>query len=239
MIYKLRHFLPNAVTLGSLALGIASIMLLHGECFVMAASFIAIATILDVIDGQLAMRFNAITEVGKQLDSLADMVTFGVAPTMFVYHLMLRMDTAPPVAVASSLTFALAGAYRLARFNTLPSDRSAYFSGMPIPLGSLLLIAGWFWQHWTLNTWWVFFVVGVSYLMICPFSYPKLKHLTQLPALAWGILFLFGLSNWLLLGWQMIPFNLSLLYAIGGPLFVYVSQMRRPIEVIAQMEKNS
>lgn len=227
---KLCYVIPNAATMSSLVLGIAAIMLLDEQHFVMAALFILIGAILDVMDGQLAARLNAMTDIGKQLDSLADMITFGVAPTMLVYHLMLMVGVLEPIAVASSLTFAMAGAFRLARFNTLPSNRAAYFIGMPIPLASLILITGSFWRHWTLNIWWAAIVIVVSYLMVSPFPYPKLKHVTAIPRLLWFLLLIFALAGWLWGGWQLVPFSLLVVYAISGPLFAYIAPAQRLME---------
>ena len=227
---KLCYIIPNAATMSSLVLGIAAIMLLNDQHFLTAAIFILVGAILDVMDGQLAARLNAMTDIGKQLDSLADMVTFGVAPTMLVYHLMLLVGVMQPIAIASSLTFAMAGAFRLARFNTLPSNRSAYFIGMPIPLASLILITGSFWRYWTLNIWWAAIVVVVSYLMISPFPYPKLKHVLAAPPLLWLAVLIYALGCWFAVGWEAVPFSLLLIYAISGPLFAYTEPAQKLME---------
>ena len=116
-----------------------------------------------------------------------------------------------------------AGAFRLARFNTMPSDRSAYFKGMPIPMASVLLISASFWQHWVVNIWWTVIVVIVSYLMVSAFRYPKSKHVLALPPPAWGAVIIFALGCGLIAGWQVIPFSLLLLYAVSGPLMFYKS----------------
>lgn len=199
-------------------LGVSAIMVLGQQEFLLAAIFIIIGSLLDVLDGQLAERLDATTHIGKELDSLADMVTFGVAPTLLLYHLMRIIGVAEPIAVATSLSFVVAGAYRLARFNTQPSNRAAWFTGMPIPVASLLLIAGSFWQGWILNIWWPVGVVMVSYLMVSPFPYPKSKHIQQLSDQAWLLAFCAAVVCWVVAGWQAVPFGLLLLYASSGPL---------------------
>jgi CDP-diacylglycerol--serine O-phosphatidyltransferase len=203
--------------------GVLAIMVLSDDKFLLAALLITLGSILDVLDGQLAARLGAISDIGKELDSLADVVTFGVAPTILLYHLLLIVGVATHIAILASLMFVLAGAYRLARFNTLPSDRQAYFKGMPIPMACILLISGSFWQHWVINIWWTVVIVMVSYLMISTFPYPKSKHLLAYPPLVWMGVTLAALACWLLAGWEAVPFGLLLLYALSGPVrYVYL-----------------
>jgi CDP-diacylglycerol--serine O-phosphatidyltransferase len=209
--------LPSIATISSLVFGVVAIMILADGNFVLAATLIMLGSILDVLDGQLAVRLNAMSDLGKELDSLADVVTFGVAPTILIYHLLLIVGVNKYIAILSSLAFVMAGAFRLARFNTMPSDRSAYFKGMPIPMGSALLISASFWQHWVINIWWSLAVISVSYLMVSAFPYPKSKHLLALPPIIWVGIALFALICWWGIGWHAVPFGLFLLYACSGP----------------------
>lgn len=226
---QLTMILPSAATLASLTLGVMAIMVLSEQKFVLACTFILLGCVLDVLDGQLAQRLEATSDIGKELDSLADLVTFGVAPTILLYNLMLLVGVAQPIAILTSMSFVLAGAFRLARFNTMPSDRSAYFKGMPIPMASAVLITGSFWQHWTINLWWIVVVVIVSYLMVSSFSYPKIKHLSRIPHMAWVAMAVMTLLCWLVAGWQAVPFGLFSLYTISGPILstFFVTQRRR------------
>ncbi|MCB9078506.1 MAG: CDP-diacylglycerol--serine O-phosphatidyltransferase [Anaerolineaceae bacterium] len=228
---QLTRVIPSIATLTSLACGVVAIMVLADGNFLLAALLIMLGSILDVLDGQLAVRLNAVSNIGKELDSLADVVTFGVAPTMLIYHLLLIVGVDRPVAILSSLAFVMAGALRLARFNTIPSDRNAFFTGMPIPMGSALLITASFWQHWVINMWWTIAVITVSYLMVSNFPYPKSKHVLALPAKIWIALGSFAGLCWLIAGWQAIPFGLFLLYACVGPaIWFYRSPWRNLIE---------
>lgn len=220
-VRRLVTLLPNAVTLTSLVLGISAIIVLADRHFVTATIFILIASILDVLDGQLAHRLNAVSDIGVQLDSLADMVTFGVAPTVLIYYLMIDVGVSPYVALGGSILFALAGAVRLARYNALGARRSAYFTGLPIPLGCALIITGSFWQHWTLDIWSLVIVATVSYLMISPLPYPKAEHLRKAPISVWLITALFVLVSWRVAGWQVIPFTLLTLYTVLGPIYAH------------------
>ena len=228
---QLTRVIPSIATLTSLACGVVAIMVLPDGNFLLAALLIMIGSVLDVLDGQLAVRLNAVSDIGKELDSLADVITFGVAPTMLIYHLLLIVGVDRPVAILSSLAFVMAGALRLARFNTIPSDRNAFFTGMPIPMGSALLITASFWQHWVINIWWTMAVITVSYLMVSNFPYPKSKHVLALPAKAWIALGGFVLLCWLIAGWQAVPFAVFLLYAFVGPvIWFYRSPWRNLIE---------
>jgi len=221
--------IPSVATISSLICGVLAIMVLADNNFLLAALLILLGSILDVLDGQLAARLDAISDIGKELDSLADMVTFGVAPTILIYHLLLIVGVDTFVAMSTSLAFVVAGAYRLARFNTMPSDRGGFFRGLPIPMASVLLITASFWQHWVVNIWWTVAVVSVSYLMISPFPYPKSTRVLNLPPLVWAGLAIIAVTCWLVAGWQAVPFSLFLLYALTGPTLYLFSTARNKL----------
>lgn len=218
---RLTVVLPSVATFSSLIFGVMAIMVLaDGQQFLLAALLILLGSILDVLDGQLAVRLDAVTDMGKELDSLADVITFGVAPTMLVYHLLLLVGVDRYVAIVTSLAFVVAGAYRLARFNTRPGSRTGYFKGLPIPMASVLLITASFWQHWVVNIWWTFAVISVSYLMVSPFPYPKSTRVLSLPIGFWVGLIMLATICWLAAGWTAVPFSLFLLYALTGPILL-------------------
>ena len=224
--------LPSTATLTSIMLGVLAIMVLPDGNFLLAAILILLGSILDVLDGQLAERLDAVSDLGKELDSLADVITFGVAPTILVYHLLLIVGVDRSIAVLTSLTFVLAGAFRLARFNTMPSDRSAFFKGIPIPMASALLITATFWQHWVINIWWTVAVVTVSFLMISPYPFPKSKHVFALPPIVWGGVVTAMVVVWLGAGWQAVPFSIFLIYAISGPALSLYKMTRRRLSQV-------
>lgn len=231
---QLTLVLPSTATISSLMFGVLAIMVLADGNFLLAALLITLGSILDVLDGQLAARLNAISAIGKELDSLADVVTFGVAPTMLIYHMLLIVGVDQIIAAPAALMFVVAGALRLARFNTMPSDRSAYFKGMPIPMASILLISASFWQHWVINVWWTLAVVTVSYLMVSPFAYPKSKHVLALPPLAWAAVLAAALVFWLVAGWQAIPFGVLFIYALSGPVLSSYRTTKRRMEAASR-----
>jgi CDP-diacylglycerol---serine O-phosphatidyltransferase len=155
--------IPNLFTLLNLFFGcIAIVFILQtGESLIMqdggswvaqfpekiwwGSIFIGIAAIIDFLDGFVARLFNATSAMGKQLDSLADVVSFGVAPAMILYQLLriayiqeeTGLDTSI-IALLPAFIFPCAGAYRLARFNIDKSQVSG-FKGVPIPAAGLVV----------------------------------------------------------------------------------------------------
>lgn len=123
--------IPNMFTLGNLYCGFLSIGFAANGQFKNAAILILIGMMLDSMDGRLARMLKADSALGKELDSLADIVTFGVAPSFLVYYTYFFKFGLLGFAVAG--LFPLFGAYRLARFN-ISSDKSSlnYFIGVPI-----------------------------------------------------------------------------------------------------------
>lgn len=137
--------IPSCFTLANLLMGVLSLMYtLEGE-WRMAAIMILGSTILDGMDGKVARRLDAASPFGKELDSLSDLVSFGVAPAILVYALSLKelnfsvAGFTVPIGLLIALGFALCGAVRLARFNVL--NITEYFVGVPITAaGSLMAL---------------------------------------------------------------------------------------------------
>lgn len=133
-------FLPSAVTLMNLGMGVVSLICTFNHQLRWAAVFVLFAVFLDVMDGMVARRLNASSDFGKELDSLADLVSFGVAPVFMVFE-VLKMFQASGIltglAVASGILFILCGAYRLARFNVI--NISEYYIGVPITMAGGLI----------------------------------------------------------------------------------------------------
>ncbi|MGD6830811.1 CDP-diacylglycerol--serine O-phosphatidyltransferase [Sutcliffiella halmapala] len=123
--------IPNMFTLGNLFCGFLSIGFAANAQYSNAAILILIGMMLDSMDGRLARMLKADSNLGKELDSLADVVTFGVAPSFLVYYTYFYQFELLGLAIAG--LFPLFGAYRLARFNVSPPNSSGkYFTGVPI-----------------------------------------------------------------------------------------------------------
>ena len=139
-------FLPNAITLLNLFLGCIIILLLIENNIEVKYIFIIslICIFLDFLDGYIARKLNAKSEIGLHLDSLADMISFGLVPGIILYNLFLNAPSSSVGSISSSFVpfagflITLCSAYRLAKFNTLKSN-SKYFKGLPTPANTLLI----------------------------------------------------------------------------------------------------
>lgn len=156
---SVKKFIPNFVTLLNLFCGsIAVIFAVHNN-FVVAALFVFLGVFFDFFDGLLARKLNVQSELGVQLDSLADMVTSGLVPGIVMFKLISISVDAPdsmhvddwssttdfygirlvPLALIG-LCITLASAYRLAKFN-IDEDQQTYFKGLPTPANTLLIVS--------------------------------------------------------------------------------------------------
>src|SRR4051795_13002454 len=122
----------NLITSGSLAAGFLALILAAQDDYTWAAGAVGVAAVLDSVDGLVARRTNTECELGSELDSLADLVSFGVAPALIMY--LSTLHSLPVAGVGACIAFLLCGAWRLARFQT--GERSPhYFVGLSIPPG--------------------------------------------------------------------------------------------------------
>jgi len=143
---KLMFVLPNLFTVSSIFCGVYSIMLSSGEAtgdiFYRAAVAIFFGNFFDAFDGRVARMTKTQSEFGVELDSLADVITFGVAPAILLYKWALYGLGFFGIAVAA--VYAACGAIRLARFNVLAHSEGGvqrFFIGLPIPLAAGMLVS--------------------------------------------------------------------------------------------------
>jgi len=189
----------------------------------MASLFIALAAIVDFLDGFVARLFNASSEMGKQLDSLADLVSFGVAPSMILYQ-FLRMSYAAAEGginisiflLVPAFILAAAGAYRLARYN-LNNSQQHGFKGVPIPAVGLLIaslpLIYWNSTNATIlnlitNKWFLYLlIIFVSWLMVSrlPLIDLKFKNLSLKSNLSKYILVIFSVLVAAVFHWLAVP----------------------------------
>lgn len=137
---KVKSQLANAITLSNLGLGIVAIILITKDLSHMSLVFIFLAAIFDRFDGMVARHFQAESDFGKELDSLSDLVSFGVAPALLIYHTDLSMMLW--VGIAATIFFIITGAVRLARYNVKEFDGAFY--GVPITAAGVLLTLSYF-----------------------------------------------------------------------------------------------
>ncbi len=140
----LRMVLPNLVTVLAICAGLSGIRLAFEGRFETAVAMVLIAAFLDGVDGRLARMLKATSKFGAQMDSLADIVNFGVAPALVLYAYLL--DRAGSPGWIAALMFAIACGLRLARFNVLDEDldrpawQAEYFVGVPAPAGAVVVL---------------------------------------------------------------------------------------------------
>jgi CDP-diacylglycerol--serine O-phosphatidyltransferase len=165
----------HVVTFANLGCGFAALLLMHEGRANLAVSLLFLATVLDFFDGALARMAGHGSSFGKELDSLADLVSFGVAPAFLAYQ--AQVGPSQLIVGLISLTFVFCGAWRLALFNVAESGRD--FRGMPITVAGGLLAAiahlaylsgDWPWPVLAL------FTVGLAGLMICRIRFIKLSR---------------------------------------------------------------
>ena len=144
MSNKIFHFVPNTITCLNLFCGCLSIVCAFSGRLDMAAYFILAAAVFDFFDGFSARWLKAYSETGKQLDSLADMVSFGVAPGSIMYDLLLssiiKVDLYPFgwLVAFSAYLIAVFSALRLAKFN-IDTRQTDSFIGLPTPANALFI----------------------------------------------------------------------------------------------------
>lgn len=132
------YILPNSITLCGLFAGFYSIIALFREDYVASAWAIIVAIVLDGLDGWVARLTHSTTKFGIELDSLADVISFGVAPSLLLYKWSLMPFKR--VGWAAVFLFVSCGALRLARFNVqMGSTEKKSFTGLPIPGGAAIV----------------------------------------------------------------------------------------------------
>jgi CDP-diacylglycerol--serine O-phosphatidyltransferase len=127
--------LPNLLTSGSLTAGFLSILLIFQSNLIVAVGLVVLAAVFDVLDGPVARRVGTEGAFGANLDSLADLVSFGAAPALALYWSSLYGLSV--LGLVSCLGFFLCGAWRLARFTLCKNP--LYFVGCPIPAAGVLV----------------------------------------------------------------------------------------------------
>lgn len=206
------------------------------EKIYMAGVFIGLAALVDFLDGFVARFLKASSELGKQLDSLADTVSFGVAPGLIAYQFLRLSFAQQPDGLDISIAWLLpafvlpcAGAYRLARFN-IDSSQSKGFKGVPVPAAGLLFasfpLVYWYSNNETiigilLNKWfWYGAILLVSYLMVSrlPMLALKFNGFSVKKMLPFIIIALIAIAGALSFGWLAVPLTF-IAYVILSLLF--------------------
>lgn len=233
-----RAFIPNAFSMGNLTFGFFSIIIAARATghnaenfyyFIAAGLCIMIAAVFDGLDGPLARLFKSQSQLGEQLDSLADLTTFGLAPgflfyKMYLYEMIIEKSTfgTPwdiPMGMAVAVVFPLCAAFRLARFNIAHDAGS--FVGLPSPVAGLLIA---FIPLYNNNTQYIskpvaltiFLTIAVLMISNIRYSKPQSKLRAEFTVLrALGFLLIVGLLIYRF-NLYFVVFGVVILYVVSG-----------------------
>ena len=203
---KARMILPNMLTLIGVCIGLSSIKFALDEKFKLAIVAIIFAAVIDGLDGRIARLIKGTSKVGKELDSLTDVISFGVAPSFVMYFWLL--NNLGKFGWLLCLIYVVCVTLRLARFNVNsneePSWRDNFFEGVPSPAGGILVLmplifslSGFDFFIISYNILVPVFFISVSFLLISKFPTYSLKKIiiprSMTVFLLFGIVLFFGL----------------------------------------------
>ncbi|PLR78080.1 CDP-diacylglycerol--serine O-phosphatidyltransferase [Bacillus sp. V3-13] len=168
-VKKLKAQTANVLTLVNLSLGGFAIIVGINGNLKLSLLLIFIAALADRFDGAAARRFNIESELGKQLDSMSDIISFGVAPALLLYQGILFEFGAP--GAFFTVFFIGCGAFRLARFNI--SENNGFFTGLPITAaGCLITLSFLAIPYWPPHAF-IIIIIILSFLMVSSFRLRK------------------------------------------------------------------
>ena len=230
---RTRYILPNILTLGGVCLGISSIKFSIDGNYNLAVIFILIAAILDALDGRIARLIKGTSEFGKELDSLTDFVSFGIAPAFIIYF--WKLNIYGKIGWAITLIYSICCVIRLARFNlTKISDnekwKENYFEGIPSPIGAILILLPLIYELsdlkkiFNLNYLVPYLTIIISLLLISKIPTFSFKKISIAPKMTILILFAIGISFISLLFFTfetLLIFGLGYILTIPLAFFIY------------------
>tara|TARA_B100000427_G_scaffold328251_1_gene340897 strand:- start:327 stop:1130 length:804 start_codon:yes stop_codon:yes gene_type:complete len=222
---RARVILPNTLTLIGVCIGLTSINFALNGNYKLSIVAILLSAIIDGLDGRIARLIRGTSKVGKELDSLTDVISFGVAPAFIMYF--WQLNTLGKIGWLISLIYVVCVALRLARFNINsgndPSWRDNFFEGIPSPAGGILVLSPLIYDvcgfdflkiNYNLFTPVVFMIVSVLLISKIPtYSFKKIVVPRSTTIfLLFGIVLLFGLL-------LVFPFKVL---ALGSILYIFL-----------------
>lgn len=225
------YLLPNLLTTGALFAGFYAIVSANLDRFEQAAVAIFVAMVLDGLDGRVARMTNTTSNFGKEYDSLADMVSFGLAPALVMFewaleHVIYTGWIWLKLGWLAAFFYTAAGALRLARFNARSTDQDKkYFQGLPSPAAAGVML-GFVWACHDLdysgaNLWIMAFILTLVMggLMVSNFSYYSFKEFdvrNKVPFIA--LLAIVGIFILASIDPPKLMFAVFFVYALSGPI---------------------
>ncbi|MDW0110401.1 CDP-diacylglycerol--serine O-phosphatidyltransferase [Sporosarcina aquimarina] len=166
---KVKAQLANAITLVNLSFGVIALILISKDLSHMSLVFIFLAALFDRFDGMTARHFHTESAFGKELDSLSDIISFGIAPALLIYHSAL--SDMLWVGIAAVIIYIACGAVRLARYNVEEFD--GVFRGVPITAAGVILTALYFAIPYVGAPYLVIAMLVLSWAMVSNFKISK------------------------------------------------------------------
>ncbi|MFH0826224.1 MAG: CDP-diacylglycerol--serine O-phosphatidyltransferase [Pseudomonadota bacterium] len=225
--------LPSLLTLGGIFLGFYSMVSAIEQQFVLAAALILIAGVFDGVDGKVARLTHTATRFGLELDSLADVISFGVAPAMLIY--LWALPDAGRIGWVSAFVFVACGALRLARFNVQSgSIDPERFNGLPIPAAAAMAATTVLFfdkigipprDHVTLL---LITNFVLAFFMVSTVKFHAFKNLTMVKQKPFSSTVAFVLFLALVAASpSIVPFLLCFSYVTSGPILTLVLYLRK------------
>ena len=245
---KTRYLLPNILTLGGVCLGISSIKFSIDGNYSLAVIFILLAAILDALDGRIARLIKGTSEFGKELDSLTDFVSFGIAPVFILYF--WELNNYGKLGWAITLIYSVCCVLRLARFNLTKIDdqqlwRSNYFEGVPSPAGGILILMPLIFEladlnlNFNIKNFTPYFTILIAILMVSKIPTLSLKKISISPKATAFILLGIGIIFISLLDYTfetLLVFGLLYLISIPVSFFMFKNRNKREISETSEDE---
>ncbi|MDC0938148.1 CDP-diacylglycerol--serine O-phosphatidyltransferase [Pelagibacteraceae bacterium] len=242
---KTRHLLPNILTLGGVCLGISSIKFSIDGNYSLAVTLILFAAILDALDGRIARLIKGTSEFGKELDSLTDFVSFGIAPVFVLYF--WDLNKYGKLGWAITLIYSVCCVLRLARFNLTKIDESQewknnFFEGVPSPAGGLLILMPLIFELTNLNLGFnvkyitPYLTVVVAILLVSKVPTLALKKISISPKATVFLLLAIGIIFIALLFYTLealLVFGAIYLLSIPVSIFIYNNQNKKNLKKIS------
>jgi len=236
---KTRYLLPNILTLGGVCLGISSIKFSIDGNYSLAVIFILLAAILDALDGRVARLIKGTSEFGKELDSLTDFVSFGIAPVFILYF--WELNNYGKLGWAITLIYSVCCVLRLARFNLTKIDekqlwKSNYFEGVPSPAGGILILMPLIFElsdlnlNFNITNFTPYFTILIAVLLVSKIPTLSLKEISISPKTTVFILLGIGTIFISLLYYTfetLLAFGLIYLISIPFSFFIYKNKDRK------------
>lgn len=233
--------LPSMFTLGCLFFGFFGIIQAMNLRFDYAAVCVFVAMVLDSLDGRVARMTKTQTAFGAELDSLADMVSFGAAPALIVYEWALSSLPSPRIALAAAFIYAACAALRLARFNVqIDVVDKRFFNGLPSPAAAAV-VAGFVLLMDDLDiegvdvAWWAFAVTLVSGIsMVTTAQFFSFKAMSR-RAISFTALAMFAVAfGFMLVDPPKVIFAVFLVYLVSGYAVWLWRAIKRPASPVSE-----